>query len=160
LPSEWKENKTVLLPKPGRDAARVENYRPITIGSLLGRIYWGIIDQRLRDNTAFSPRQKGFVNEAGCFNNLHIFNELLRKAKNTGVVAIQLDISNAFDTVPYRVIGPAHQTWNPRGCSCIHHGLLFRNVNYYILQGGGYQDDYYGGLNRGIPSHHMFLMLF
>jgi hypothetical protein len=100
-PTEWKMNRTTLIPKPGKDLNKAENFRLIIIGSILSRIFWGIIDQRLREQTTFSPRQKGFVHESGCFNNIHIFNELLYKAKrSSGLVAIQLDISKAFDTIP------------------------------------------------------------
>jgi hypothetical protein len=40
-----------------------------------------IIDQKLRAHVQFSPRQKGFMNEPGCFNNVHILNELLNISK-------------------------------------------------------------------------------
>ena len=71
-------------------------------------MYWGIIDQRLRANTNFSQRQKGFVSEPGCFNNIHALNEILRLAKSRqGLVLIQLDISKAFDTIPHKAIDPA-----------------------------------------------------
>jgi len=73
-PAAWRMNRTVLIPKEGKDARRAENYRPITISSVLSRIYWGIFDQRLRQHVRFTPRQKGFVAEAGCFNNVHIPN--------------------------------------------------------------------------------------
>ncbi|CAH2018675.1 unnamed protein product [Acanthoscelides obtectus] len=64
--------------------------------------------RKLRAKARFSPRQKGFMNESGCFNNIHILNELLRhsKAKN-GLVVTQLDVSKAFDTVPHQAIGHA-----------------------------------------------------
>jgi hypothetical protein len=85
----------------------------LTIGSLISRIYWGILDQRLREQTTFSPRQKGFVSEAGCFNNIHILNEVIRAAKSReGMVGIQLDISKAFDTIPHEAIGPALRRQN------------------------------------------------
>jgi hypothetical protein len=85
----------------------IANYRPITISSLLCRIYWGTIDNRLRQQFSFSTRQKGFVPEAGCFNNINILNEILRDAKTKGGVTIaQLDISKAFDTVPHKAIVP------------------------------------------------------
>jgi hypothetical protein len=46
-----------------------------------------------------------FVNEAGCFNDVHILNELLKIAKRkAGLVAIQLDIAKAFHTVPHEAI--------------------------------------------------------
>jgi hypothetical protein len=89
----------------GKDPARADSYRPVTIGSLLGWIYWGIFDQKLRNSTSFTPRQKGFVNEAGCFNDVHILNEVMKLAKKgPGLVAVQLDISKAFDTVPHQAI--------------------------------------------------------
>jgi hypothetical protein len=107
-PSTWSKNRTVLIPKPGNDLAMIANYRLITISSLLCRIYWGIIDNRLQQQLSFSPRQKGFVHEAGCFNNINFLNEILRDAKTKeGVTIAQLDISKAFDTVPHKAIGPA-----------------------------------------------------
>jgi hypothetical protein len=66
------------------------------------------MDQKLRAFVRFSPRQKGFMNESGCFNNIHIINELVNMArKKSGITVTQLDITKAFDTVPYEVIGDA-----------------------------------------------------
>jgi hypothetical protein len=71
-------------------------------------MYWGIIDRKLRDRISFSPGQKGFENESGCFNNVHILNETIKDAKiRNGLVAIQLDIAKAFDTVPHKAIEAA-----------------------------------------------------
>jgi hypothetical protein len=89
LPAEWNSKKTILIPKRGKDLSKPENYRPITIGSLLSRLFWGILDKRLRERTVLSPRQQGFTNESGCFNNVHILNEVLQKAKKkSGIVVI------------------------------------------------------------------------
>jgi hypothetical protein len=76
---------------------------------MLSRLYWGIIDQKLREHIRFHPRQKGFVSEAGCFNNVQILSELLRhsKSQHQSLVAVCLDVSKAFDTVPHQIIGPA-----------------------------------------------------
>ena len=63
------------------------------------------MDKKLREVISFSPRQKGFVHETGCFNNVHILNETVRAAKRkNGLVAIQLDIAKAFDTVPHKAV--------------------------------------------------------
>jgi hypothetical protein len=107
-PTAWRENRTTLLLKQGKSHADVRNYRPVTISSILSRVYWGVIDQKLRASVRFSPRQKGFINEAGCFNNVHSFNELLRIAKKkAGITVVQLDIAKAFDTIPHKAIGDA-----------------------------------------------------
>jgi hypothetical protein len=48
------------------------------------------------------------VDEAGCFNDTHILNELLKIAKKeAGLVAIQLDVSKAFDTVAHEATADA-----------------------------------------------------
>jgi methylthioribose-1-phosphate isomerase len=48
------------------------------------------------------------MNEAGCFNDIRILNEVLKIAKQkTGLEAIQLDISKCFDTVPHKTIEDA-----------------------------------------------------
>lgn len=108
-PTQWRVKKrTTLVRKEGKDGSQAVNYRPITISSLLGRLYWGLIDQRLRQVVRYNPRQKEFIAESGCYNNVHIFNELLRHSKsNNGLVVVQLDLSKAFDTVPHQAIGPA-----------------------------------------------------
>jgi hypothetical protein len=107
-PSAWRMNRTTLILKEGKDPSKVENYRPITIASLICRLYWGVIDQKIRMHIKMNPRQKGFVSEAGCFNDIHIFNEIIKLAKKEkGLIATQLDISKAFDTVPHDVIDDA-----------------------------------------------------
>jgi len=88
-PKFWSMNRTILIPKQGKDSSRVENYRPLTISSLVCRTFWGIIDRKLRNVITFSQRQKGVVHETGCFNNVHILNETLKAAKvRNGLVAI------------------------------------------------------------------------
>jgi len=73
-PTGWNKNRTILLPKQGKGPKNIGNYRPNTIGSILGRVYWGNIDNRLRGLTSFSNRQKGFVVESGYYNNMcHIW---------------------------------------------------------------------------------------
>lgn len=109
LPTEWSINWTTLLPKEGKDLTKAENYRPITITSIMSRVFWGCIDQKIRSVAGFTPRQKGFISEAGCFNNIHILVELLRHSKATSknLVVTILDISKAFDTVPHSILGPS-----------------------------------------------------
>jgi hypothetical protein len=74
-PTDRRNNRTTFIPKPGRDLRQAENYRPITIGSLLGRIYWGILDNRLRGQTAFSPTRKDlFTSQAVSIMSIFLMN--------------------------------------------------------------------------------------
>jgi hypothetical protein len=91
-PRNWKQNKTILIQKPGKKQNKIENLRPLTVSPILCRMYWGIIDQRLRGEITFSPRQKGFISELGCFNNIQALNETIRLAKSRqGLVLIYLE---------------------------------------------------------------------
>ncbi|CAB3388571.1 Hypothetical predicted protein [Cloeon dipterum] len=108
VPKAWLENRTTLIPKPGRDTTKAENYRPITVSSIVSRLFWGVVDSRLRMVINLSPRQKGFVAEAGCFNNVLLLKEALRAMTHArrGII-IQLDITKAFDIIPHELIAHA-----------------------------------------------------
>jgi hypothetical protein len=84
----------------------------------------------------FSPRQKGFVKEAGCYNNVQVFNGLLKMTKRKGgMTAVQLDVAKAFDTIPHRVIGHALQR---KGIPETMIGLIedsYRDIHTTITQG-------------------------
>lgn len=107
-PDSWKVNRTTLIPKAGKDLTDVKNWRPITVGSLLARIYSALIDGKLRQLVKQSPRQKGFTREDGCRQNILILEQALDEMKSgKGGVTSVLDVSKAFDSVPHAVIRPA-----------------------------------------------------
>ena len=149
-PTAWDTNKTILIPKQGKDSSRVENFRPLTIGSLVCRTYWGIVDTKLRKVIAFSPRQKGFVHETGCFNNVHILNETLKAGKSKGgLVAIQLDIAKAFDTVPHKAVDAALERLGlPK---CVRESIMnsYTNLSTTIEYGGSKSEV---SLKRGVKQ--------
>lgn len=94
-----------MILKEGKDGTKATNYRSLTIGSLLSRLFWGIMDERLRSAIRINPRQKGFVAETGCFANVRILHEFTCLMKEgRGGVDVQLDVSKAFDTVPHEAI--------------------------------------------------------
>lgn len=59
----------------------VENWRPITIGPILGRIFSSILNGRLRRGINQSLRQKGFTSENGCKINIDMMNAALNYCK-------------------------------------------------------------------------------
>lgn len=44
FPTIWKENRTTLISKPNTPGSLVENWRPVTIGPILGRNFSVILD--------------------------------------------------------------------------------------------------------------------
>jgi hypothetical protein len=72
FPSCWKVHKTSLFPKDRGSPNDVSNCRPITIGSLLCRIYTGLLECRLRPAANIHQRQVGFMPVNGPSANLFI----------------------------------------------------------------------------------------
>lgn len=107
FPRSWKENRTTLIHKSGTKPADVGNWRPITIGSLLSRLFTGFVDTRLRTVVDVHERQVGFMPTNGCSVNSYLLDEILHEAKRgerAMVCGALLDISKAFDTIPHEAI--------------------------------------------------------
>lgn len=122
----------MLIPKPNKNASKAENWRPITIGPIIGRIFPIILGRRIRRVIKQDVRQKGFAFENGCKINVELLNAALEQSKReNGVVYTILDISKAFDTVPHSAIKPClvkKGIWTPlkldSGKAC-NMGLLY-----------------------------------
>ena len=100
IPDDEKECRTILLEKSG-DLTDVNNWRPITIGSILLRLFCKIWDSRLRKKVSINPRQKAFVPVDGCYENVKTLQNVIRhynKSKKE-LNIVFLDLSKAFDTV-------------------------------------------------------------
>ncbi|XP_011641770.1 uncharacterized protein LOC105430105 [Pogonomyrmex barbatus] len=98
FPAEWKHARLVLLRKPNKplDLYLYSSYRPLCLFNTFGKIYEKIVANRL---TLFIERP------------IHIIDaihrtKVVRKAfaADHCVVAVSLDISNAFNSVPWTEI--------------------------------------------------------
>jgi hypothetical protein len=47
----------------GKDITNIKNYRPITISSILSRVYWVIVDRKLRTHVQFTPRHSWYLDD-------------------------------------------------------------------------------------------------
>ena len=106
--------------------------------------------------TSFSPRQKGFVHETGCFN-VHIFNEAIKAAKQPKeLVAIQLHVVKAFDTVHHDAIEAAVESLGlPNGAREFIMNM-YRGLTTTIDDAGSKTEDTQQCSNKGPPltPHH------
>ena len=104
-PAEIKVCRTIIIHKAG-EKKDVGNWRPITIGSILLRLYAKVWDSRLRKNVYINNRQKAFRPVDGCYENVKILQNLIqdsrRKRKEVNVTI--LDLAKAFDTVSHESI--------------------------------------------------------
>lgn len=99
IPQDLKNCRTTLIPKVG-DLRLVSNWRPITVSSLIMRVFSRMLASRL-NNIAINVAQKGFRPLDGCLTNTFLltacFKEMRRRA--TPYTVATLDLRKAFDTV-------------------------------------------------------------
>ena len=111
IPEPLKENRTALIPKSSDATALqvVSNWRPITIGSMVLRLFSSILYKRLSDACTTCVRQKGFSNTPGCSENLLLVEGALKSSSKTGspLAMVFIDLAKAFDSVSHRHIRAA-----------------------------------------------------
>jgi ribonucleases P/MRP protein subunit RPP40 len=107
VPAAWKEANVVPLFKKG-SKTDVKNYRPVSITSLVGRLFEQIIKECLLKylelNDLIKNSQYGFRKGRSCASNLIIFwNYIIEQLdKRHSIDVILLDLAKAFDKVSHQ----------------------------------------------------------
>ena len=118
IPEQLKLNRTALLPKGNEGLDEIKNWRPITIASLLIRLYNKILAKRMQSVFLTSHKQKGFKPINGVGQNTSLLHNILRhaRANRSNLFVCLLDVSKAFDSVPHDSIKRAlKRNGCPRG---------------------------------------------
>ena len=107
VPQDFRDATVVPLHKKGgRDKA--ENYRPISLTSIVGKILESIIKDNivrfLDENGLIRDSQHGFTSGRSCLTNLLEFMEEISRELDNGscVDVVYLDFAKAFDKVPHK----------------------------------------------------------
>jgi hypothetical protein len=106
VPMEIKENRSILLPKGTTDLDNMDNWRPLTISSVMLRLYTNILAKRVIKGVPLNPRQRGFIEAPGCFENGFLLQRIQKHAKRNRkrLSVVFLDLAKAFDTVSHKHI--------------------------------------------------------
>jgi len=105
IPDVVKECRTVLISKSALPERQkdINNWHPITIGSIILRLFSRILTVRLSKACPINTRQRGFIKSSGCPENLKLLQLLIQSVKREhrplGVVFV--DLAKAFDTVSH-----------------------------------------------------------
>ena len=104
FPESWELATVIPIPKPGKDHAEPNSYRPIALTSCLCKTLERMINVRLvwylESNNLISPVQSGFHSERSTNDNLVRLETFIRDAfvAKEHVVAVFFDLEKAYDT--------------------------------------------------------------
>ena len=107
VPSGWKSSLVVPIPKTSDALQNPNNYRPISLLSILSKILekhiYSLIAKHLSEHCPLSDAQWGFIpgrsTVSALLSTVHHWFQLLEDGKE--VCAIFLDFKKAFDSVPH-----------------------------------------------------------
>lgn len=93
----------ILKTKIKEKLSDINQWCPITIGSVILRAFPSIMTQRLIDACKTQKRQRGFIESPGCSENLAILHGIIKLSKRhkKPLCAVFIDFAKAFDTVSH-----------------------------------------------------------
>ena len=107
VPLAFRTGRTILIYKEKGDEQNPQNWRPITIFSIIRRIIERSLDQALRARVKCSQVQRGFINGMpGAHINSSLIEGCLKTAKEKGdnCCIVMLDLAKAFDMVGHTYV--------------------------------------------------------
>ena len=146
IPDRWRKSKTALLPK--KRSNRPQDYRPITVSSLMYRCLTASINAHLGSIIKLSQFQKGFVDHDGVCEAITMIDYVVKNHPNARIAS--LDVSKAFDSISQESIFLA----------CRNKGLdfesiemiqdLYRNCSTFLCMNGWQSNPI--GIKRGVKQ--------
>lgn len=105
IPTSLQGARTTFIPKTD-EASSVGDFRPITVASILVRLFHKILSRRILSQVDLDMRQRAFIPVDGCGENIAILSATLHEAKTRfkPLYMASLDISKAFDSVSTKAI--------------------------------------------------------
>ena len=104
-PSCYKKGQTTLIPKC-KKLSDPSQFRPITLSSILCRLFHKIIARRIEVSIKLDIRQKAFTRRDGIAENIFLLQNIIyqHKQKLKLLSLCFLDVSKAFDSVSHNAL--------------------------------------------------------
>lgn len=153
FPRKWKTGKLVLLRKDGRPADQPSAYRPIVLLDEVSKLFERVLAARLIEwvGSDLHDAQYGFRCGRSTLDAIMRVRDLAEEAVSQGgvMLAVSLDISNAFNTLPWETVKAALQYYGvPRYLQVIVAEYFAGRAVAYPTKGG------WGGktMSCGVPQ--------
>ena len=154
VPKEWKVSRVTPVFKKG-DAGLVNNYRPISLLSLVGklqeRLVHNVLLRFLLECNAISPCQFGFrlgSSQEALVSATQSWHQSLEEGNSA--ICIFLNLSNAFDTVPHCTIVEALSQAGVAGSPLAwFKDYLSDRSQYVVVQGSSFL---HSKVTSGVPQ--------
>ena len=104
-PHRWRLGLICPIYKRAGDECDLDNYRPITLLSVVSKLFETLLNTRLMDwseaNRVLSDEQGGFRTKRGCADQLFVLKEVWcsRRERKQATLAAFLDVKSAYDRV-------------------------------------------------------------
>ena len=111
VPKKWNECKVILLHKGGHKSKKeLKNYRPIALADTVGKIFCGILNERVKEmverHGVMGEEQNGFRRDRRGEDNMFVVIEMIERMKKDGKKGYMafLDIEKAYDRVNRNIL--------------------------------------------------------
>jgi hypothetical protein len=143
------KGRTIFICKKAGGSTLPTDFRPITVASVVIRQFHKVLAKRLSVMHKWDERQRAFLPMDGCAENLTVLSTLIQTARTMlkELHLATLDISKAFDSVPYQAVYNAIIRLGAPNQLVSYLAGLYAN-NETILQFGGHETDC--KVNRGV----------
>ncbi|KRZ01857.1 Retrovirus-related Pol polyprotein from type-1 retrotransposable element [Trichinella zimbabwensis] len=163
LPVSVKASRTIFIPKID-GTSDISKCRPITIASMLYRLFSRIITKGLATAVHLSERQKAFLPDVnGVFENTSSLYAFIKdaKARSKEIYIAMLDLAKAFDSVPHERIIRALRRKNVHPASIDLIANMLTGTTYAEIKGlKGNTVQICNGVRQGDPLSPLLFCLF
>lgn len=110
IPIDWLRGKVILLPKRGGDPGLLRDYRPLTITSVVYRVFAQVMKAWMtawaEGGGHLTELQNGFRRDRRLEDNLFVLSQCIEVARKEerGLISCFLDVTKAYDNVPHELL--------------------------------------------------------